>query len=344
MIKSIKIKNIQSHKETELNLHKGINCIIGSSNNGKSAILRAFYWVRYNRPLGIDSLCSHWAINEKGNQIDDMEVTVDNGNIITRRRTKSENQYIVNNKELNVVKSDIPSEVEQAFRLSDTNIQKQLDEPFLLSNTNGEVAKYFNSIVRLDVIDKVLTKAETTRRKNKQEIETLEKIIKNQELKLSQYDWLETSEKLITKYENVKSKNDKLLLEQKKLYSSIIDFENLTKNKNKYNFTKSKELIEEIEKLKLSISELKSKIDSLQNTIDDFNSIKIYPSFEKEKKLMTKISNLDNIQELNSKIAILQNSVSEVIACSNVIEWKKKEINDLKDKLPEICPVCGGKL
>ena len=41
MIKKISIKNIQSYRETELELSKGINAIVGSSNNGKTAILRA---------------------------------------------------------------------------------------------------------------------------------------------------------------------------------------------------------------------------------------------------------------------------------------------------------------
>ena len=78
MIKRIKIENIQSHKETELELSSGINAIVGSSNNGKSAILRAFYWLVYNRPLGVDNLLSHWAFDKKGNQILPMKVSIEN--------------------------------------------------------------------------------------------------------------------------------------------------------------------------------------------------------------------------------------------------------------------------
>ena len=69
MIKSIQIKNIQSHKDTSLEFSPGINAIVGSSNNGKSAVLRALYWARYNRPLGTDTLLSHWAVDKKGNQM-----------------------------------------------------------------------------------------------------------------------------------------------------------------------------------------------------------------------------------------------------------------------------------
>lgn len=343
MIKSLEIKNIQSHKDSKLNLHKGINCIVGSSNNGKSAILRALYWVRYNRPLGIDSLCSHWAINDKGNQTDEMSVIVDNGNIIARKRTKNDNQYIVNDKVLNVVKSDIPTEVENAFKLSDTNIQRQLDEPFLLSSTSGEVAKYFNNIVRLDVIDKILTKAESTRRKNKQEIETLEKTIKSQELKLSNFNWLDISEKLIIKYENVNNKNQKLCEEKNELESSMIDFETLEKNKNKYDFEKSKELIEKIEKLKLFNEKLINEIENLQNTIDDFNSVKVYASFDKEKKLIDEILKVD-ISKIKNEVEELEDSIIDFVASKNIIEWKNKEIEDLKNQLPDTCPLCGGKL
>lgn len=343
MINTLEIKNIQSHKDSKLNFHKGINCIVGSSNNGKSAILRALYWVRYNRPLGIDSLCSHWAINDKGNQIDDMEVIVDNGNIITRKRTKSENQYIVNDKVLNVIKSDIPTEVENAFKLSDTNIQRQLDEPFLLSNTNGEVAKYFNGIVRLDVIDKVLSNAESKRRKNKQEIDLLEGRIKNQELQLTQYNWLETAEKLISKYERVENKIDNNYQNSMELESSILDVKNLQDVKERYNFENEKKLIEKIEKLKNSISNIEFEVNFLSSSIDNFNSIKIFSNFENEKKLIEKIMNCD-ISDLTSEINILQNSIAEVISCSNIIDWKKKEISDLQNKLPDICPLCGGNL
>ena len=189
MIKSIRLKNIQAHKDSKLEFDKGINAIVGTSNNGKSTIIRALNWNRYNRPLGIDTLASHWIVDDKGNLKDEMSVTIENDfGTVTRKRTKNENQYIVNDKELNVVKSDIPLDVEQTLNLSETNIQNQQDSPFLLSETSGKVAEYFNRIVRLDVIDRVLTKAETTRRKTNQEIQVLENNIKNDEKKLEDFN------------------------------------------------------------------------------------------------------------------------------------------------------------
>ena len=38
MIKSLEIKNVQSHKNSRLEFSPGINALVGTSNNGKSAI------------------------------------------------------------------------------------------------------------------------------------------------------------------------------------------------------------------------------------------------------------------------------------------------------------------
>ena len=173
--------------------------------------MRGLYWVRYNRPLGIDTLASHWALNDKGDLKNEMVVTIENDfGIVTRKRTKNDNQYIVNGKVLDVVKSDVPAEVEQVLCLSDTNIQKQLDEPFLLSKSSGEVAKYFNKVVRLDVIDRVLTNAETTRRKTQNDIKNVQAQIKDCEDKLQAFEWLDDAEILIEKHERVSNRKNQI--------------------------------------------------------------------------------------------------------------------------------------
>ena len=59
MIRSINIKNIQSHKDTTLEFSPGINAIVGSSNKRKKAVLRALYWAVYNKKLRTDTLLSH---------------------------------------------------------------------------------------------------------------------------------------------------------------------------------------------------------------------------------------------------------------------------------------------
>ena len=339
MIKSIELKNIQSHENTKIEFDKGINCIVGSSNNGKSAILRGLYWVKYNRPLGIDTLASHWALNEKGDLKDAISVKIENdyGTVI-RQRTKTDNQYIVNDKVLSVVKSDVPQEVESVLKLSDTNIQRQLDEPFLLSSTSGEVAKYFNQVVRLDIIDKVLTNAESTRRKTKQEIEHTENQIKDYESKLESFGWLDSVEKLLQKYDRVKSKNDELQETINKLKAQIEKYNEAESIVNKCNFSKVKKIIIEIENISSDKLNLEEKIHNLSNDISYMENVKIYPDFSKEKKI---IGDLLNYHPDTEKIEKLKNNIYMYGIHKMHIENSDADIRCLKEQLPDICPLCG---
>lgn len=345
MIKRLEIINIQSHKESVLEFDPGVNVIVGSSNNGKSAILRALYWVRYNRPLGIDTLLSHWAFDKKGNQIAPMEVSIENDyGLVTRKRTKNENQYIVNDEILNVVKTDVPEQVEKILSLTDTNIQKQHDLPFLLSSTPGQVAQYFNKTVRLDIIDKVLSNTESKRRKLNQEIKINDELLAEAERKHSNYQWLPEAEKIISSYEKNFSKfnsleNDfNILNEQIELYEKYLEI------KNKYDFisevksiiSKINKLIEKQENLSAEISD----VDSDLETFNDCNSKKYY-FIPESRKFINEIKKID-CSGIESKIDELQESIEKFNYCTNFIENKKILINGYKSRLPDICPICGN--
>jgi exonuclease SbcC len=47
-IQKLKIKNFQSHHDTEIEFGPGINVITGTSDAGKTSILRAIMFVLYN--------------------------------------------------------------------------------------------------------------------------------------------------------------------------------------------------------------------------------------------------------------------------------------------------------
>ena len=340
MIKSIELKNIQSHENTRLDFDKGINVIVGSSNNGKSAILRGLYWARYNRPLGIDTLASHWALNDKGDLKNEMAVTIENDfGIVTRKRTKNDNQYIVNGKVLYVVKSDVPADVEQALCLSDTNIQKQLDEPFLLSKTSGEVAKYFNKVVRLDVIDKVLTNAETTRRKTQNDIKNVQAQIKDCEDKLQAFEWLDDAEILIEKYERVSNRKNQIENDVMFLEKSLSDYESCSERI--VDLEKQKKLVAEVEEWMQRSTELGEQVAQLAESIDEFESIKEYPDFAEEKKLIVKIESF-NTDELEVKVKDLEKSIYDYGIQEMHIENSVADIKCLQEQLPDICPLCGN--
>jgi len=52
MIKYLQIQNFQSHKDSLLEFDPGVNVIVGSSDSGKTAVIRALRWLVWNRPSG----------------------------------------------------------------------------------------------------------------------------------------------------------------------------------------------------------------------------------------------------------------------------------------------------
>lgn len=345
MIKSLEINNIQSHEHTKLDFVDGVNVIIGSSNQGKSAILRALYWLRTNRPLGIDNLASHWIVNDKGYLTNTMSVKIENDKgVVERRRTREDNQYIVNGNVLNVVKTDVPEQVSKLLTLSDTNVQKQLDSPFLLSQTSGEVAKYFNQMVNLDVIDKVLTNAESKRRKLKSSIENSTNEIENLENKIEELDWVDKVALLIENHTKLKEKCEKMKEESFVLDESIKSYS----NKKEYiewlnEFVENrKNIVNHIESSLVEIRNKKIEIDRLKASIENFESTVVYDFT----KLKTKINRVDFIRKEinNSSIDIFKSTIQNYEDEMEIIDRQNKIINEYKNRLPNICPLCGSLL
>ena len=52
LIEAIEITNFQSHANTVLEFHEGVNVIKGTSGHGKSAIIRALEWLLTNTYYG----------------------------------------------------------------------------------------------------------------------------------------------------------------------------------------------------------------------------------------------------------------------------------------------------
>jgi hypothetical protein len=162
MIESIQIQNRQSHEDTTVHLHPGLNVIVGRGTSGKSAILRALRWPLENT-AGTAQI-SRWIMREpKGKSKDlildgETAVTVTKPQGVLRRfRNQESNGYEVHGKTLKAVGVSVPEEAKEFFNLSDVNIQGQFDPPFLISLPGSQVSAYLNRVVGIEEIDKYLT-------------------------------------------------------------------------------------------------------------------------------------------------------------------------------------------
>lgn len=192
---SVQIKNFQSHQDTKFELSPGINAFIGESNQGKSATLRSLLWAIENRPGG-DAIVSDWARDEKGNLTDACAVTVtsDEGKSLRRIKEASRNGYDVDGAKLNAIRTSVPQEVSDFFNLGDVNIQRQLDQPYMLAVSPGERARVFNGLIKLEDIDRCLSSIEKLRRATTAKRDSLKEDQAREESQLRSLSWVEGAE------------------------------------------------------------------------------------------------------------------------------------------------------
>jgi len=153
MITELDIYNFQSWEEGHFVFHPGVNVIVGDSDMGKSAMLRSIRWVIWNRPSG-NTVKSWWGGPTS------VELVTPEG-IVIRTKDKEDTYTLgIAGKKDTKFKAfglSVPPEISELLDIGEVNFQKQIDQPFLLSQTPGERAIYFNRIAKLDKIDIGLT-------------------------------------------------------------------------------------------------------------------------------------------------------------------------------------------
>lgn len=309
MIKSLKIKNILSHVDSELEFSPGVNMIIGPSGHGKSAILHSLNWGMYNRPGGENH--RNW---DGGDMLSKIEL--DEGGSITLSKDK-QSQYTVElpGKKPKIFKAfgaNPPEEIPALLNLhKKINIQTQFEPIFLLSESPGEVAKFFNDVAGLELINQTESKGKLDLKKTKDQHESIKTQVKDKKEELSQYNGIEELEEKVIGAVRL---NDKIKLEE-----SLI--ENL-----KYAFTDIQEINNILEELKKR-NQIKGKIKKAQKLWDkiEIDASEIY-SFEEKRDQIIDLQN--QTEYLESKTGILP-KIDRAINIIQIGKNRKNEINIL---------------
>lgn len=196
MLQKIEIRNFQSHKATNMALGDRVNTIQGNSDCGKSAVMRALNWLIFN-PAG-DYFVSDWAKSHTGKAIKEpCEVTVHvDGHVITRRRDKDFNGYILDGQTFEATRNSVPQQVAAILGLGEVNIQRQLDPPFLLSMSAGDVSRYINSLVNLTRIDTWTAAANGRYKSLMKDVERYGKEAEARQAEVDSYSWLPDLERI----------------------------------------------------------------------------------------------------------------------------------------------------
>lgn len=195
-IESVEIWNFQSHEHSVFHFEPGLNAIVGPSDNGKSAAVRAIRWVTDNEPQGAEFL-------RVGAKEVKAKISYSNGYKLTRKRTlKSSGEYIVedpsgvetpykgfsNNIPVEVVnvhqmpKSSLTSD--KSFSL---NIANQLEGPFMLSESPGVRATAIGRMIGVQDVDAAIKEKGKKVGGLQREVKIQEQLVTSLEGKIIEY-------------------------------------------------------------------------------------------------------------------------------------------------------------
>lgn len=186
MINQVHFKNTQKHKDLTLNFIEGLNVITGSTDSGKTSLLRGLLFALDNK--GTSDKLLTWDAREGS-----VEITID-GNQITRSFGK-ENAYYLNGERFTAFRKDVPAPISSIVNMDDINIQNRRDMPFMVYATASSNAEQFSTMLDLTEIQNTVDNLKSKVKKAKEKKEVLDEKLKLVEKELGQYTELEAASK-----------------------------------------------------------------------------------------------------------------------------------------------------
>ena len=347
MIRKLEIENFQSHEKSILEFDEGVNVIVGSSDSGKTAIIRALRWIVWNRPSG-EAIRSYWGGTTS------VSVTADEGTVV-RAKDKVDSYHIhypdSSVQDFKAIGTSVPEEVSGLLNISEVNLQGQLDSPFLLSDSPGQVALHFNKIAHLDVIDKAISNINSSIRELKGKIKHYTEDVQEQQNHLKLFDNLPKYETEVEVLEQMESQLFSAHQGVGKLKSYISRIDQIDDKIEYEEYLPSLEqdvdkLIgqsEEITRLKNQINSLTEELNQITEIDDEIDSyVDIDAVLKQIDVCLVKNQELGALQAERSNLKAVIRGITDlgviVQESSETIIQLEKQFNDA---MGDICPLCN---
>jgi len=199
MLERMRIRNFQRHEDFRVVFDERVTTFVGTSDAGKSSILRALRWAMTNRPSGS-------AFVRHGMKEVSTTLWLD-GYCLSRRKGKGVNKLVVDGAELEAFGSELPEPIRLLCNVDEMNFQGQHDSPFWLSLSAGQVSRELNEVVNLDEIDRVLAAVLKTERRSRTEAELCEERAEKAEQDCESLSWVSVME---VKWQEIEEKQKSL--------------------------------------------------------------------------------------------------------------------------------------
>jgi len=342
MIQRINITNFQSHRDTTLDLSPGVNVIVGPTDCGKTAIIRALRWLKDNRPTG-EAFRSTWGGETK------VDVVAENQHWF--RSKDKDNHYHYNGTTFAAFGTEVPHEIRKSLNLDDINLQMQMDSPFLISSSPGEVAAFFNQIAHLEKIDIGLKSLNSTIKKlgyAQESYETqAEQVLKD----LSRFEHLDKAEADLEVLEQmegdrlrvIKSSLDlqKVVDQLNAVDDQLLDVEHAALLEDPVN--EILEMYDEGEQIRADRMALSSNVEEIREINEHIQELETLTDLKKEVDQILRM--WEARDALVKQMASIYTMSKELKDHENGILDIGLELRDMEKQfhkeMPEVCPLCG---
>lgn len=352
-ISSVKIENFANHKDTFVVFEKGVNVITGTSDSGKTSLIRAIMFVLDN------SYSGSFVNNTPGVKHAKVTIEFTDGRVISRikgdkinrveYRYPGENDFTVYSN----FSTKYPESVKQFLGNLPTDEDNkalyyahQSKKLFLIDQNEGTIPKTLSSLLNIDDLEES-SKALAS------EIRLLENDFKNKQKAHSaleaeiesKYKYLEDNILIRDSLKNLISEIDILASNLESFDNYINQFEKIKIRNKKYKIEidECQKVIENLSESAKSLNDLEIKHKELSSYIKFFDS---YNSKSKNlKKEITKaellcnedsIEQIEEIETLKSDLDTLKSYQSKFLSSDSLIDKKKSEIQKIVNNIDQL--------
>lgn len=352
MINTLQIEGFQSHNSTELELDKGVNVIIGSSDSGKSSVVRACKWLFQNRPQG-DSFRNN-LLSPK----DECSVCAIFGNdsYALRQKMKGTNNYLCDDTEYKALRSDVPQDVQNTTKMKEVNLQSQHpnDQYFLLTESPGQVAKKFNKVAGLAIMDKAIYTINSYVRECNHQSKVYDNEIDVVKQNIKDLSWVKKAAVFADEIMDQKNKYDSLSNKFDSIDSILFTMEDVEDQLKKFVqldpafllLNKLKEQKSIVDSMHIERKTIKELIFNVQNADKKVKAYKSITSASKAiKSIILSQGAIKKEKEQHRILRQILLSIKTLDQDAAIVETSIKKTQKEFDTLlkTEKCPVCGRK-
>ena len=357
MLTKLKLKDFQSHKDTQFDFDEGLNVITAHSGAGKTATFRALYYLFKNKPTNVKFQRRPDAKSFT------IEAELDNHTYI-RKKGEKVNEYILDSKKWEDIGTTIPQEVLDTSNIKpiefneettfDVQFSRQFDPHFLLFESGSTKSKFLNRLSGSYIVDLAIKDIHTninTQTKLKADLEAK----KDESIKQRNY-YAEIMQPFSTVLDKIKEKYHLIKTSAERLNKLKSIFEDLKYCREKLSFFNKQQAffkkvnlegfdfritrLANLYKLREDCQNTNKSLEFARKTIFDIDRLPLH-------SLEQKIARYANLIDLRSNYNTYTSQITEINKKLNLFD---KEVDNLVKSYEQeleaqkICPTCGREI